>query len=71
MSDFSRSGCGPWSSTPPTLTLAEADAALGPAPLVKNEDHARRVSDLHLYLRQHHGLRDAARIGRLLVTAAS
>ena len=48
------------------MTLAEADAALGPAPLVQNEDHARRVSDLHLYLRQHHGLRDTARIGRLL-----
>jgi hypothetical protein len=54
-----------------TLTLAEADAALGPAPLVKYEDHAQRVSDLHLYLRQHHGLRDAARIGRLLVAADS
>ena len=52
-----------------TLTLAEADAALGPGPLVKDEDHARRVADLHLYLRQHHGLRDAARIGRLLVAA--
>jgi hypothetical protein len=49
-----------------TLTLAEADAALGPAPLVQNADHAARVSDLHLYLRQHHGLRDAARIGRML-----
>ncbi|WP_457101135.1 acyl-CoA dehydrogenase family protein [Microbacterium sp. P5_E9] len=54
-----------------TLTLAEADAALGPGPLVKDEDHARRVADLHLYLRQHHGLRDAARIGRLLVAADS
>ena len=54
-----------------TLTLAEADAALGPAPLVKDEDHARRVSDLHLYLRQHHGLRDAARIGRMLAAPAS
>ena len=54
-----------------TLTLAETDAALGPAPLVMNRDHARRVSDLHLYLRQHHGLRDAARIGRLLAAAES
>ena len=53
------------------LTLAEADAALGPGPLVKDEDHARRVADLHLYLRQHHGLRDSARIGRLLVAADS
>jgi alkylation response protein AidB-like acyl-CoA dehydrogenase len=50
-----------------TLTLAEADAALGPAPLVTDRDHARRVADLHLYLRQHHGLRDVARIGRARV----
>lgn len=46
------------------LALAEADAALGPAPLVMDRDHARRVADLHLYLRQHHGLRDVAKIGR-------
>lgn len=53
-----------------TLALAETDAALGPAPLVADEQHARRVADLHLYLRQHHGGRDSARIGRALVTAA-
>lgn len=47
-----------------TLVLSEADAALGPLPLVADERHARRVADLHLYLRQHHGLRDAARLGR-------
>lgn len=52
------------------LTLAEADAALGPAPLVTDERYARRVADLHLYLRQHHGLRDSARIGRLRAEAA-
>lgn len=51
-----------------TLVLSEADAALGPAPLVTDPAHARRVSDLHLYLRQHHGLRDSARIGRLLAS---
>lgn len=50
-----------------TLVLAEADAALGPLPLVADEQHARRVADLHLYLRQHHGLRDAARLGRLVL----
>jgi hypothetical protein len=50
-----------------TRTLSETDAALGPAPLVADEPHARRVADLHLYLRQHHGDRDAARIGRVLV----
>lgn len=54
-----------------TLTLAETDAALGPAPLVVDEAHARRVADLHLYLRQHHGPRDSARIGRELVAAAA
>lgn len=47
-----------------TLALAEADAALGPAPLVTDPEHAARVSDLHLYLRQHHGLRDAAKLGQ-------
>lgn len=52
-------------------TLAEADAALGPAPLVADESYARRVSDLHLYLRQHHGLRDSARLGRELIDAAA
>ncbi|WP_375385726.1 acyl-CoA dehydrogenase [uncultured Microbacterium sp.] len=51
-----------------TITLAEADAALGPAPLVSDHDHARRVADLHLYLRQHHGLRDIARIGRAVAS---
>jgi alkylation response protein AidB-like acyl-CoA dehydrogenase len=50
-----------------TLVLAETDAALGPAPLVVDAAHARRVADLHLYLRQHHGPRDTARIGRELV----
>lgn len=48
-----------------TLTLAEADAALGPAPLVHDPAHAARVSDLHLYLRQHHGLRDIAKLGHM------
>lgn len=46
------------------LTLRECDHALGPAPLVADDAHARRVADLHLYLRQHHGERDAVRVGR-------
>jgi hypothetical protein len=54
-----------------THVLSETDAALGPAPLVTDEQHARRVADLHLYLRQHHGPRDSARIGRELVVRAS
>jgi hypothetical protein len=37
--------------------------ALGPAPLAFNEDHARRVADLELYVRQHHAERDLARLG--------
>lgn len=52
-----------------TTVIAQADAALGPAPLVADPRHARRVADLHLYLRQHHGLRDVARIGRELAAA--
>ncbi|WP_404434535.1 acyl-CoA dehydrogenase [Microbacterium lacus] len=53
-----------------TRALSEADAALGPLPLVADERHARRIADLHLYLRQHHGVRDTERIGRALVEAA-
>ncbi|WP_256728678.1 acyl-CoA dehydrogenase family protein [Microbacterium oleivorans] len=43
--------------------LHEADHALGPLPLVADEEHARRAADLQLYLRQHHAERDLARIG--------
>ena len=44
-------------------SLAESLHALGPAPLVADEAHARRVADLQVYLRQHHAGRDLARIG--------
>lgn len=44
-------------------TLADTARALGPLPLVADEGHARRVADLQIYLRQHHGERDVARIG--------
>jgi hypothetical protein len=44
-------------------TLRQVGHALGPAPLAFDEDHARRVSDLELYLRQHHAERDLARLG--------
>ena len=37
--------------------------ALGPAPLTFDEEHARRVADLTVYLRQHHAGRDDARAG--------
>lgn len=49
------------------VALAEADHALGPLPLVSDGAHARRVADLHLYLRQHHADRDLGRLGRDLV----
>lgn len=37
--------------------------ALGPGPLTGDEEHARRVADLTVYLRQHHAERDLAAIG--------
>lgn len=40
---------------------------LGPAPLALDEEHARRVSDLQLYLRQDHAERDLARLGSKLI----
>ncbi len=43
--------------------LAESARALGPLPLVADDAHARRVADLEIYVRQHHGERDLARIG--------
>jgi hypothetical protein len=44
-------------------TLLQVGHALGPAPLAFDEEHARRVADLELYLRQHHAERDLARLG--------
>ena len=43
--------------------LGRVGHALGPAPLTGDEDHARRVADLTVYLRQHHAERDLARQG--------
>lgn len=45
-------------------TIRQVGHALGPAPLAFDEDHARRVADLELYVRQHHAERDLARLGR-------
>lgn len=51
--------------------LGQVGHALGPAPLVFDEVHARRVADLQVYLRQHHGERDIADLGsRLLADQA-
>ncbi|WP_226924688.1 acyl-CoA dehydrogenase [Georgenia satyanarayanai] len=47
------------------LTLAAH--ALGPGPLAGEEEHAARVADLQLYLRQHKAERDAAMVGQAVV----
>lgn len=49
------------------LVLGEAGRALGPGPLTGDEEHARRVADLTVYVRQHHGDRDLAALGGLLL----
>lgn len=50
--------------------LLSADHALGPAPLATEDEHAARVADLRLYLRQHHAERDTAALGRLVSGAS-
>lgn len=47
--------------------MTAVDHGLGPGPLVGNEEHAARVADLHLYVRQWHAERDLAAIGSSLV----
>lgn len=47
-----------------------AGHALGPGPLVGDEGYARRVADLTVYLRQHHGERDLAQLGQLILDDA-
>ncbi|WP_313810409.1 acyl-CoA dehydrogenase [Glutamicibacter sp.] len=41
--------------------------ATGPGPLSLDENHARRVADLSIYLRQHHAARDEAALGSILL----
>lgn len=48
-------------------TIRQVGHALGPAPLAFDEDHARRVADLELYVRQHHAERDLARLGHAVL----
>ncbi|KQX05082.1 MULTISPECIES: acyl-CoA/acyl-ACP dehydrogenase [unclassified Leifsonia] len=50
-------------------TLDHVNHAMGPLPLVADDDHARRVADLQIYLRQHHAVRDEAALGRALLEA--
>jgi alkylation response protein AidB-like acyl-CoA dehydrogenase len=47
--------------------MRRAAHGLGPGPLATDEDHARRVADLDLYLRQWHAERDQAGLGRMLL----
>lgn len=49
--------------------LHRAAHALGPGPLATDEEHARRVADLGLYLRQWHAERDHASLGAWLLSS--
>lgn len=50
--------------------LTHVAHALGPAPLAQDADHAKRVADLGLYVRQHHAERDDASLGAALAEGA-
>jgi hypothetical protein len=52
------------------VVLEHVGHATGPAPLALEDDHAGRVADLQLYLRQEHAERDEAALGRHLLDAA-
>ena len=45
--------------------LTRTDRALGPGPLCLDEQHARAVADLTVYVRQSHAERDLAALGQL------
>ncbi len=51
--------------------LSVVGHALGPAPLTADEEHARRVADLTVYVRQHHAERDLAALGSLVLESGS
>ena len=59
----SRCGSATWSPTRVERVLTAADHALGPGPLALEPEHAARVADLRLYVRQHHAERDSAALG--------
>jgi len=46
-------------------TITRTGRALGPGPLAQDAEHARRVADLTMYVRQSHAERDLAELGRL------
>lgn len=49
--------------------VAIAGHALGPAPLALEEEHAKRVADLQVYVRQQHAERDDVSLGRALAAS--
>ena len=51
--------------------LRHAAHGLGPGPLATEEEHARRVADLELYLRQWHAERDMASLGESVLENGS
>ncbi|UBH24884.1 acyl-CoA hydrolase [Micrococcus porci] len=52
-----------------TEVLDVVGQATGPGPLTGDAAHARAVADLQVYLRQHHGPRDDARLAESLLAA--
>ncbi|OHV34223.1 acyl-CoA dehydrogenase [Pseudofrankia sp. EUN1h] len=48
--------------------IVRVGRALGPAPLVGDPEHARRVADLEVYIRQDHAERDLAALGADVAT---
>jgi alkylation response protein AidB-like acyl-CoA dehydrogenase len=48
--------------------LGRVGRVVGPAPLAFDVEHAARVADLQLYVRQHHGERDLAALGRAVLS---
>ena len=53
------------------IVVRVADHAMGPGPLATDPEHAQRISDLRLYLRQHHAERDVADLGGGLLAQAA
>ncbi len=51
--------------------MLRAGHVTGPGPLTSDLQHAKQVTDLHLYIRQHHAERDDASLGNILVTSGN
>ena len=63
------SGSARRSRLPARTCSTHAAHALGPAPLALEPEHAKRVADLQVYVRQQHAERDDASLGRALAAA--